>query len=98
MGLRSSWRSPASASAQTASATQDVYTNNVRYNTGQSIQPVFEGWSRNPDGSFDMWFGYLNRNFEERITVAAGPTTASTAKTWASPNSSRRGGRCSRSR
>jgi len=58
--------------AQTASATQDVFTNNVRYNTGQSIQPVFEGWSRNPDGSFDMWFGYLNRNFEERITVAVG--------------------------
>ena len=26
---------------------------------GQSVQPVFEGWSSNPDGSFAMWFGYL---------------------------------------
>jgi hypothetical protein len=57
---------------QTPSATQDVYTNNVRYNKGQSIQPVFEGWSKNPDGSFDMWFGYLNRNFEERLNVPVG--------------------------
>jgi hypothetical protein len=64
--------SAAPASAQAPSAAQDVFTNNVRYNTGQSIQPVFEGWSRNPDGSFDMWFGYLNRNFEERLTVAVG--------------------------
>jgi hypothetical protein len=62
----------APASAQVASSTQDVYTNNVRYNSGQSVQPVFEGWSRNHDGSFDMWFGYLNRNFEERINVLAG--------------------------
>ena len=62
----------APAWAQTTTSAQDIYTNNVRYNAGQSIQPVFEGWSRNPDGSFDMWFGYLNRNFEERITVAVG--------------------------
>lgn len=60
------------APAQTPAATQEVYTNNVRYNSGQSVQPVFEGWSRNPDGSFDMWFGYLNRNFEQRITVGVG--------------------------
>ena len=62
----------APAWAQTATPSQDIYTNNVRYNAGQSIQPVFEGWSRNPDGSFDMWFGYLNRNFEQRVTVAVG--------------------------
>ena len=52
--------------------TQDVYTNTVRYSRGQSVQPVFEGWSRNPDGSFDMWFGYLNRNYEERLNVRVG--------------------------
>jgi hypothetical protein len=61
-----------SAWAQTT-ATQDVYTNNVRYNKGQSIQPVFEGWSKNPDGSFDLWFGYLNRNYEERLNIPVGP-------------------------
>ncbi len=50
----------------------DVYSNTVRYARGQSVQPVFEGWSRNPDGSFDMWFGYLNRNYEERLNVRVG--------------------------
>ena len=52
---------------------QDIYSNTVRYNRGQSIQPVFEGWSRNPDGSFAMWFGYLNRNYEEKLNIAVGP-------------------------
>ena len=51
----------------------DVYSNSVRYASGQSIQPVFEGWSKNPDGSFAMWFGYLNRNYEERLNVPVGP-------------------------
>ena len=51
---------------------QEVYSNTVRYSRGQSLQPVFEGWSRNPDGSFDMWFGYLNRNYEERLNVRVG--------------------------
>jgi hypothetical protein len=52
---------------------QDVSSNSIRYLRGQSVQPVFEGWSRNPDGSFAMWFGYLNRNYEERLNIAVGP-------------------------
>lgn len=52
---------------------QDVYTNTVRYSSGQSIQPVFEGWSKNPDGSFTLWFGYLNRNYEQRLNIPVGP-------------------------
>ena len=52
---------------------QDVYSNSVRYARGQSIQPVFEGWSRNPDGTIAMWFGYLNRNYEERLNIPVGP-------------------------
>lgn len=54
-------------------ARQEVETTTIRYLRGQSIQPVFEGWSRNPDGSFSLWFGYLNRNFEERLSIPAGP-------------------------
>ena len=30
---------------------------------GQSIQPIYEGFERNDDGTFTMWFGYLNRNY-----------------------------------
>lgn len=52
---------------------QDVYNNSVRYSKGQSVQPVFEGWSKNPDGTFAMWFGYLNRNHEEKIHAGVGP-------------------------
>ena len=39
---------------------------------GQNIQPVFEGWERNADGSFNMVFGYLNRNHEEQPVVPVG--------------------------
>ena len=46
---------------------------NLKYSTGQTVQPVFEGWSRNPDGSFTMHFGYFNRNFVEEVHVPVGP-------------------------
>lgn len=42
------------------------------YRSGQNIQPVFEGWEENADGSFNMVFGYLNRNFQERLNVPIG--------------------------
>ena len=41
--------------------------------SGQTVQPVFEGWERNPDGTFTMFFGYLNRNYEEEPHVPIGP-------------------------
>jgi hypothetical protein len=44
----------------------------VKRMTGQSIVPVFEGWERNDDGSFNMVFGYLNRNYGESIVVDVG--------------------------
>ena len=39
---------------------------------GQNVQPFFEGWQRMPDGHIVMWFGYLNRNFEEQPDVPVG--------------------------
>ena len=44
-----------------------------RWSRGQNVQPVFEGWERNADGSFTMVFGYLNRNYEEQPVVPVGP-------------------------
>lgn len=44
-----------------------------RYWSGQNVAPVFEGWERNDDGSFNMVVGYLNRNIEESIDVPIGP-------------------------
>jgi hypothetical protein len=45
----------------------------MRYMTGQNVVPVFEGWERNADGSFNMVFGYMNRNYEEEVDVPVGP-------------------------
>ena len=42
------------------------------FNSGQTIQPYFEGWAHNPDGSFEMHFGYLNRNYVEELHVPVG--------------------------
>ena len=44
----------------------------VQYPKGQDVSPTFDGWERNPDGTFSMWFGYLNRNTEEEINVQLG--------------------------
>jgi hypothetical protein len=48
----------------------------VQYARGQNVAPVFEGWERNPDGSFSMVFGYLNRNYEEELDIPVGPDNA----------------------
>lgn len=45
---------------------------NYLFNSGQTIQPFFDGWSHNPDGSFEMQFGYLNRNYVEDLGVEVG--------------------------
>jgi hypothetical protein len=41
--------------------------------SGQNIAPAYEGWEQNPDGSFNLVFGYFNRNFEEEIDLPIGP-------------------------
>ena len=41
----------------------------LKYDVGQTIQPIFQGWSRNDDGSREMHFGYLNRNYSVTYKV-----------------------------
>jgi hypothetical protein len=43
------------------------------YSRGQSISPAYEGWWPNDDGSFTMFFGYMNSNWEEEFDVPVGP-------------------------
>ena len=31
--------------------------------------PYFEGWIQNPDGTFDLVFGYFNRNWKEELVI-----------------------------
>jgi hypothetical protein len=40
---------------------------------GQNVVPTYEGFWRNEDGSFDLWFGYYNRNWVEELDVPVGP-------------------------
>ena len=40
---------------------------------GQEVVPAYEGWERNPDGSFNLVFGTMNRNWEEELDIPIGP-------------------------
>ncbi len=61
---------PALAPAQPPSPT---YIPQTKFARGQDVQPTYEGWIRNADGSATMVFGYLNRNWEEELAIPAGP-------------------------
>ena len=45
----------------------------IAYRTGQNVQPSYEGWMRNDDGSYDLVFGYYNRNKEEEPNIPVSP-------------------------
>ena len=70
LGLALSFAAFCGAGSQ---AQQPEFTNNFKYNRGQGVQPIFEGWSYAPDGRVQMHFGYLNRNYVEQPTIPVGP-------------------------
>lgn len=41
--------------------------------SGQSVTPAFEGWFKNPDGTFSLLVGYFNRNLKETVDIPIGP-------------------------
>src|SRR5262245_37952206 len=41
--------------------------------SGQTVTPAFEGWYRNPDGTYSISFGYFNRNAQEALDIPIGP-------------------------
>jgi hypothetical protein len=43
------------------------------YSKGQSVNPAYEGWMLNEDGSFTMYFGYMNTNWLEEFDIPVGP-------------------------
>ncbi|MCP5358036.1 MAG: hypothetical protein H7A06_07810 [Pseudomonadales bacterium] len=42
------------------------------YRSGLYVEPAYEGWRRNEDGSFSFIFGYHNENWEEELDVPVG--------------------------
>src|ERR1041385_2932808 len=45
----------------------------IQYRSGVDVTPAYEGWTLNPDGTFSLYFGYLNRNYEEELEIPVGP-------------------------
>src|SRR2546425_11919251 len=43
------------------------------HEAGASVTGAFEGWFRNPDGSFSLLLGYYNRNRKQEVDVPIGP-------------------------
>ena len=72
MTIRSKWMLCVLASALVLGGAARVATQ-IRYASGQNVVAVFEGWDKNADGSFNMVFGYLNRNYEEEMDIPIGP-------------------------
>ena len=46
------------------------------YSSGQVVSPSYEGWWPNEDGSFTLFFGYMNTNWLEEFDVPIGPENA----------------------
>ena len=44
----------------------------LTFASGQSISPAYEGWRNNPDGSYVLMFGYMNRNWESELDIPVG--------------------------
>jgi len=40
---------------------------------GSSITGAFEGWYKNPDGTFNLLLGYYNRNRKQEVDLPVGP-------------------------
>jgi hypothetical protein len=55
-----------------ASAQLGQQIGQIRHNAGQNVVPVFEGWEKNADGTFNMVFGYMNRNYAEEPELPIG--------------------------
>ena len=42
------------------------------YASGQGLAPAYEGWMPNADGSYTLYFGYMNSNWQQEFDIAVG--------------------------
>ncbi len=59
--------------AVSGASAQSGGTATLKSLTGDTLQPAFEGWEKNPDGTYNMWFGYFNRNWAQELNIPVGP-------------------------
>jgi hypothetical protein len=65
-GLRAQTPGPAQLPGLPTEITQ------IRHNAGQSVVPYYEGWIKNADGTFDLVWGYFNRNWQQEFAIPTG--------------------------
>ena len=63
----------ASAGAQVTPFSERVFNEQVLRRSGQPVIPLFEGYYPNPDGTYEICFGYFNLNTEEDVDIPLGP-------------------------
>jgi hypothetical protein len=44
-----------------------------KHDSGQGVTGAFEGWYKNPDGTFNILIGYYNRNLKQDLDIPVGP-------------------------
>ncbi|MCH7890278.1 MAG: hypothetical protein IH921_02125 [Gemmatimonadetes bacterium] len=63
----------ASVGAQVTPFSDRVFNEQVLRRSGQPVIPLFEGYYPNPDGTYEICFGYFNLNTEEDVDIPLGP-------------------------
>ena len=59
-------------SVLTVTTSAETNAQTIIFSRGQNVAPSFEGWEQNPDGSFSLVFGYMNRNMDEMLHIPVG--------------------------
>lgn len=49
-----------------------VFTEQVLRSHSQPVIPIYEGWYRNADGTYEICFGYFNLNMDEALDIPLG--------------------------
>ena len=68
----SSW-SPLAGQKRVANVGEQQYNPFFLRPSGGPVVPFFEGWHDNPDGTYELVFGYWNINTEEVLDIPLGP-------------------------
>lgn len=63
----------ATVGAQQEGTAPPTWMPDIKFASGREVVPYFEGWIKNPDGTFDFVFGYYNRNSAQEFVIPPGP-------------------------
>jgi hypothetical protein len=50
----------------------NIATAQMTFQSSRHIEPAYEGWRQNDDGTFSLIFGYFNENWEEQPNIPIG--------------------------